>query len=107
MLVYFKLVCHFLSLLKAMGQFFHNFIVKKVLSGLSICTLLRTNLVPHLPTQKNAIWLYCVTKRLFLPYLGPFVVLVGPYLGHSWSCKWPKLVCLDVLIGVPTIFHPF
>ena len=40
----------------------------------------------------------CVAEWLFLVYFGPFLVPVRPHLGHSESCKWPKLVCLDVPI---------
>ena len=29
------------------------------------------------------------------------------FFGYSGSCKWPKLFCLNVFIGVPTLFHPF
>ena len=36
-----------------------------------------------------------------------FFAPLGPLLGHSASCKWPKLVCFDVIIGVPTLFHLF
>ena len=46
-------------------------------------------------------------KRLFLVYFGPLLVPIRPHLGHSRSCKLHKLVCLDVLIGVPTLFNPF
>ena len=39
----------------------------------------------------------------FIPNL---LVPVGQHLGHSMCGKWPKLVCLDVFIGVPTSFLP-
>ena len=56
--------------------------------------------------KKRPSGLICDRKANFSlswPLFGP----VGPHLGHSGSCKWSKLVCLNVLIGVPTLFQPF
>ena len=76
-------------------------------TGLSGCLHWSFNLRPPLPTQNRSSWPNCVTKRLFLAYFDPFWVPIRPHLGHSGSCDWPKLVCLDVVIGVPTFFRPF
>ena len=43
-----------------------------------------------------------MAKRIFSAYLGNFFAHLGPYLGHSGSGKWAKLVSLDVLSAVPT-----
>ena len=77
---------------------------KTCLSG---CPLWWSNLVLPPPNPKLAYGPICVTNRLFLAYFGPFLAPIGPLLGHFWSCIWPKLVCLDDLIGVLTLFHPF
>ena len=66
-----------------------------------------SKLVPPLPNLNMPSGPICVTKRLILAYFCLFLAPIGPLLGHFGSWKWPKLVCLDVLIGVLTLFHPF
>ena len=65
-----------------------------------------SNFVPPLPTQNRPSWTICGAKRLFSAYLDNFSAPLGPYLGHSRSGKWAKLVSLDVLGAVPTLFQP-
>ena len=77
---------------------------KMAQSGLSGCLHWCSNLVPPFPNQNGPSWAICVAKRLFLAYFGSFLVPVGPNSGHS-GCG--KLVCMDVFIGVPTLFCPF
>ena len=69
------------------------------------CLYWWSNLVPPLPTQNRPSGQICEIKRLFLAYFGPFLSLVRPHLGHSGSGKWVKLINLDVLSAVPTLFQ--
>ena len=48
----------------------------------------------------------CGQKAIFRLF-GPFLVPIGPHFGYSWCDKRPKLVCLDVFIGIPTLLRPF
>ena len=46
-----------------------------------------------------------LANKLFPAYLGPFLAAFGSYLGHCGSGKWAKLVSLNVLSDVPTLFQ--
>ena len=70
-------------------------------------SLLVFNLVAPLSTKKKPSGPICMAKRECLAYFGLSLVPIRPYFGHSGSSKWPKLVCLDVFIDVPTLFRPF
>ena len=65
-------------------------------------TSIQTSLghMPHLEYPK------CGQKAILI-FFGPSLVHIGPHLGQSWCGKWPKLVCSDVFIGVPTLIRPF
>ena len=55
---------------------------------------------------KYAIWVdSCGQKAIFRLFLA--LAPVGPHLGHFGSCKRAKLVCVDVIIVVPTLFNTF
>ena len=49
---------------------------------------------------------FFVAKRLFQCIWGLFLTHLGPNLGHFGSDKWAKLVSLNVLGAVPTLFQP-
>ena len=63
-------------------------------------------LVPPRPTQNRPSRPICVANRLFSAYLGHFLAHLVPYLGHPGYGKWAKLVSLNVLSAVPTLFNP-
>ena len=75
-------------------------------TGLSGCLHLCSNLFTPLPTKNMPYELICVAKMLFSAYFCPFLAPIGPYLGNSWFCKRAKLINLDVLCVVPTLFQP-
>ena len=59
-----------------------------------------------LPTQNMPYDLICVANMIFSAYFCPFLAPIGQYLGHLGSGKWAKLIILDVLCAVPTLFQP-
>ena len=70
------------------------------------CPMCCYNLVPPPPTKNRPSGSICVGKTLFLAYFGPFLVSIGPHLGHSVSGKWVKWINLDVLSAISTPFQP-
>ena len=76
-------------------------------NGLSGCLHWYYNLIPPLPTQNRLSGPICMAKILLLANFGSILAPVGPHLGQSGWGKWPKLIFLDVFIGVPTLFHSF
>ena len=99
------------------NQFYKNYGIRPIMSYLdqraNFCTILLGKKTQHclarcpwcgLPTQNMPSGPICVAKRLFSAYLGHFMGPLGPYLGHSWSGKWAKLVNLNVVSVVPTLF---
>ena len=61
--------------------------------------------VQHFTTHSNQKWALwadmCGLKAIFSLFLAP----LGPHLGYSGSGKWPKLINLNVLSVVPTLFQ--
>ena len=101
---------NFLPILEPLGRFFffHYFNLKKAPPGPSSCPLWCSNLVPPLPTQNWPFGPISVAKKLFSAYLGHFLGPLGPHLEFFWSGKWAKLVSLNVLSAVLTLFqHSF
>ena len=86
---------YFLQFLNQRANFAPFFHMKKDLKWFDWTPLLCSNLVPPRPSQNRPSRLICVAKRLF-----------SAYWGHSGSGKWAKLLSLNLLSAVPTLFQP-
>ena len=55
--------------------------------------------------SKYVLWADLCGKKVIFSYFCPLWAPVGQFLEHSGSCKWPKLVCINILICLPTLIH--